>query len=136
MANIKEIELSMDKFLQNKNIEDLSSEDYDRLLDEVFYSRLKDIPSEKIEGEDEVSLSKNELLSTSPTYKGKSMFDLVDENKCVVVRVQGERLQNNDGLEFVLPFKSESDKRNFIVLLAYLDEISKIKYPESEINIL
>lgn len=134
MVEYSYVKQEVEKLLGNKQLEDLSTEDYDRLLDEVFYSRLSNKPSEKIEGT-EVSLTNTELLSTSPAYRDKSKFSLIDNDSTVVVNVSGDRLSNDNALQFVLPFKSENDKMNFIALLLYLDEISKIKYPEEDIEI-
>ena len=134
-VTIREIELDVEHFLQNKELEKLTEDDYNVLLDEVFYSRLKEIPSEKIEGTEQTTLKSNELLSTSPNYQNKSKFNLVDDDSQIVVQVLDNGMSNNSGLNFVLPFRTEHDKRNFIYLLAYLDEISKIKYPETEIEV-
>lgn len=140
MASYNEIKREIEKFIDSasENLEGLSPEDYDRLLDEVFYERLKDKPSEeiKIKGDSlDVELSNTELLSTSPAYKGRSSFKLIDYNQEVVVNVlNGTRLFNNESLTFTLPFKNTSDVNNFIILLAYLDSISKIKYPDEDID--
>ena len=131
----QEIRREVERIIGSTDFSNLTDEDYRKLLNEVFYERLLNKPSEKIDlDRGNVSLSKTEILATSPTYRGPSNFSLVDNDSSIIVSVTPTRLRG-DSLEFVLPFQGKHDLENFIILLQYLDEISKIKYPEEEIEI-
>ena len=132
MTNINTVRYEVDRLLGNKNIEDLTDDDYNKLIDELFYNRVKDIPSE--EATNEITLVNGELLATSSEYKSVPVFDLIDEQRETIVRVMKNRLES-DGLEFSLPFNNKHDLDQFIFLLAYLDTITRIKYPADGLEI-
>lgn len=133
----KEIFEEIKQSIKNMDFDNLTEEDYRELLDKVFYERLQNKASEKIDPtQGGIILSKNEILSTSPQYKNPSNFSLIDDDSSIIVSVTPNRLEGGEALEFVLPFRNKTDLERFINLLQYLDSISKIKYPEEEIELI
>lgn len=126
----------MDSYIQQERYEDL--------LEKFFYNELSEKNQEEIEISDEFTsddiggyIKDGELFTENKNYlNDRRNFMLFEDGGNVLVTIDKDG--NASGLatgKFSFPLEDESAKKAFALMLLYLQECSKVKFPNIEFEV-